>query len=73
MRIGEILKIVPNNIAEKKILLREPKSRREHERIFIPQKVADRIKDYIKTQNIELHERVFPIGKNQQYRGAEMD
>jgi len=61
MRIGEVLKIVPNDIAERKILLREPKSGREDEMIFIPQKVADRLKDYVKTQNIGLHERIFPI------------
>jgi hypothetical protein len=29
--------------------------------IFIPQKVADRLKDYIKIKNIGLHERIFPI------------
>ena len=62
MRISEVLKIVPNDIAERKILLREPKSGHEDEMIFIPQKVADRLKDYIKTQNTGLHERVFPIG-----------
>ena len=61
MRIGEVLKIVPNDIAERKILLREPKSGREHEMIFIPQKVADRLKEYVKTKNIGLHERIFPI------------
>ena len=61
MRIGEVFKMVPNDIAERKILLREPKSGREIEMIFIPQKVADRLKDYIKTQNIGLHERIFPI------------
>ncbi len=40
MRIGEVLKIVPNDISERKILLREPKSGREHEMIFIPQKIS---------------------------------
>ena len=39
MRIGEVLKILPNDISERKILLREPKSGRECEMIFIPQKV----------------------------------
>ena len=53
--------IFTNDVAERKILLREPKSGREHELIFIPQKMADRLKDYIKTQNIGLHERIFPI------------
>jgi len=61
MRIGEVLKIVPNDIAERKILLREPKSGREHEMIFIPQKVADRLKEYVKTRNIGLRDRIFPI------------
>ena len=61
MRIGEVLTIVPNDIAERKILLREPKSGREHEMIFIPQKVADRLKEYVKIKNIGLHERIFPI------------
>jgi integrase/recombinase XerD len=61
MRISEVLKIVPNDIADRKILLREPKSGREDEIIFIPQKVADRLKDYVKSQNIGLHERIFPI------------
>ncbi len=61
MRIGEVLKIVPNDIAERKILLREPKSGREHEMIFIPQKVADRLKEYVKTRNVGLRDRIFPI------------
>ena len=61
MRIGEVLKIVRNDIAERKILLREPESGLEHEMIFIPQKVADRLKEYVKTRNIGLRDRIFPI------------
>ena len=61
MRIGKVLKITPNDISERKILLREPKSGREHEIIFIPQKVADRLKEYVKSQNIGLYDRIFPI------------
>jgi integrase len=61
MRIGEVLKIVSNDISERKILLREPKSGRECEMIFIPQKVADRLREYIETQKIGLQERIFPI------------
>jgi integrase len=61
MRIGEVLKLTPNDIDERKLLLREPKSGREAEMIFIPQKVADRLKEYIKAQDIGLHERIFPI------------
>jgi integrase len=61
MRVGEVLKITPNDISEREILLREPKSGREYEIIFIPQKVADRLKAYVESQNIGLHDRIFPI------------
>ena len=61
MRIGEVLSIVPNDVAERKIVLRGPKSGREQEMIFIPQKVADRLNDYIKIKNVGLYERIFPI------------
>ena len=47
MRIGEVLKLTPNDIADRKLLLREPKSGRESETIFIPKKVADRLQEYI--------------------------
>lgn len=61
MRIGEVLKLTPNDIADRKLLLREPKSGREFEMIFIPKKVADRLKEYIRTQKISLNDRIFPI------------
>ncbi len=61
MRIGEVLKLTPNDIVDRKLLLREPKSGREVEMIFIPKKVADRLKEYIRTQKIGLNDRIFPI------------
>ena len=61
MRIGEVLKLTPNDIFERKLLLREPKSGRETEMIFIPQKIADRLKKYVKDQNIGQYDRIFPI------------
>ena len=61
MRIGEVLKLTPNDIFDRKLLLREPKSGRETEIIFIPQKVADRLKGYVEAQKIGLHDRIFPI------------
>jgi len=42
-------------------IVRNPKSGREAEIIFIPQKVADRLKAYVKNQNIGLQDRIFPI------------
>ena len=40
MRIGEVLKLRLNDIQDRKLILREPKSGKEHEIVFIPQKVA---------------------------------
>ena len=61
MRIGEVLKLTPNDIADRKLLLREPKSGREAEIVFIPQKVADRLQEYVKAEKIGLRDRIFPI------------
>jgi integrase len=64
MRIGEVLKISPIDIQDRKNTLPDPKSGKESELVFIPQKVADRLKDYIKDKNIEPYQRIFPITYN---------
>jgi integrase/recombinase XerD len=61
MRIGEVLKLTPKDINHRKLLLRDPKSGKEQEIIFIPQKVADRLKEYIRVENIGEDLRIFPI------------
>ncbi len=61
MRIGEVLKLTPNDVSERKLILREPKSGHEYEMIFIPQKVAERLKEYIRSQEVDLNDRIFPI------------
>lgn len=61
MRIGEVLKLTPNDIADRKLLLREPKSGRDVEIVFIPQKVADRLQEYVRSKKIGLNNRIFPI------------
>jgi integrase len=61
MRIGEVLKLTPDDIVGKKLLLRDPKSGREQEFIFVTQKIADRLREYISSNNIESNKRVFPI------------
>jgi integrase/recombinase XerD len=61
MRIGEVLKLTPRDVVERKLLVRDPKSGREAEIIFIPQKVADRLKAYVENQKIGLQNRIFPI------------
>jgi integrase len=61
MRIGEVLKLTPRDINHRKLILRDPKSGKEQEIIFIPQKVADRLKEYIRAENISGDQRIFPI------------
>ena len=61
MRISEVLKLTPSDIHERRLTLKEPKSGREQEFIFIPQRLADRLKDYIREKDIQSHQRIFPI------------
>ena len=39
MRIGEVLKLTPDDIAENKLILHKPKSGKEIEFVFIPKKI----------------------------------
>jgi integrase len=61
MRVGEVLKITHNDFEERKIVIRDPKSGKEIEIVFIPQKLADRLKAYIREKGIKPNERIFPI------------
>ena len=58
MRIGEVLKLAPRDVNGRKLIIRDPKSGKEKEFIFIPQKIADRLKDYIRENNFQLEERI---------------
>ena len=61
MRIGEVLKLTPEDINDRKLILRDPKSGKEQEYIFIPRKVADRLKEYIRGNGIHSYQPIFPI------------
>jgi integrase/recombinase XerD len=61
MRVGEVLKITPSDIEDRRLIIREPKSKKETEVVFIPQKLANRLKEYIQSRDIQLNERIFPI------------
>ena len=61
MRIGEVLKIRPMDVENRKIILHDPKSGRDAEVVFIPQKVADRLKEYIRAKGIDSNQRIFPL------------
>ncbi|MGM0382845.1 MAG: tyrosine-type recombinase/integrase [Thermodesulfobacteriota bacterium] len=61
MRISEVLKLSPADINERRLTLRDPKSGREMEFIFIPQRLAGWLKDYIRDKDIGPQQRIFPL------------
>ena len=61
MRIGEVLKLRLKDLQDRKLILQEPKSGREHELVFIPRKVADRLREYAFEVCKSPDERIFPI------------
>jgi integrase len=68
MRIGEVLKLRLKDIQDRKLILRQPKSGKEHEIVFIPQKVAERLRDYAIEVCKSSEDRIFPIS----YEAARM-
>jgi len=66
MRISEVLKLRPRDVDDRKLILRDPKSGKQTEVVFIPQKVADRLKAYIEQKGIEPNQRIFGLT----YQGA---
>jgi integrase/recombinase XerD len=61
MRVGEVLKLTAGDVEDQKLVIRNPKSGKETEVVFIPKKLADRLKDYLKARGIEGEQRIFPI------------
>jgi integrase/recombinase XerD len=68
MRIGEVLKLQLGDLQDRKLVLREPKSGKEYEFVFIPQKVADRLREYALQVCNASSDRIFPIS----YEAARM-
>ena len=64
MRVGEVLKMRPMDIQGRKIILPSPKSGRSSEVAFIPQKVADRLKEYVNESGVAADRRLFPMSYN---------
>jgi integrase len=61
MRIGEVLTLTPVDLQDRKLRLRNPKSGREQEFVFIPQKLSDRLWEYVRENEIMGDEHIFPI------------
>ena len=62
MRIGEVLKLTPNDTEDRKAFIREPKSGKRAEVVFLPHKVSDRLQQYIREKGISPDERIISIG-----------
>lgn len=50
MRIGEVLKLTPADIDGIKIILLQPKSGWDKEVVFIPKRVSERLRNYVKDE-----------------------
>ena len=59
MRISEALKLVAKDVRGQKLVLREPKSGKQTEVVFIPQKTADRLRAFIEREGILPDQRIF--------------
>jgi integrase/recombinase XerD len=62
MRVGEVLKSKVQNVHGRKLILSDPKSGNQTEMVFIPKKVADRLREYISLIKIEDGNSIFPFG-----------
>jgi integrase len=61
MRIGEVLNLIPGNIQESFLTIKNPKSGRPEERVYVPRKIMIRLTSYVRSYEIESTERIFPI------------
>ena len=76
LRIGEVLKLTKRDVQGRKLTLRNPKSGKDREYGFIPQKVADRLKEYTDKNCESNNDRIFPISyqaaRNVVFRAGKM-
>lgn len=61
MRIGEVLNLTPKDVNDHKLTIQNPKSGKDEETVFIPRKVAERLRAYITEKTIESGQKIFPI------------
>jgi len=61
---GEVLKLTPNDIDGLKVTIRNPKSGREREIVFITRRISERLRNYIRDRNIGSDEQIFPMSYN---------
>ena len=68
MRVCEVLKLRLKDPQDQKLIFQATKIGKEREIVFIPQKVADRLRDYAHHVWKKPEDRIFPIS----YEAARM-
>jgi integrase len=53
MRVSEVLNLTPNDVDGRRLIIRDSKGGRGEEVVFIPPKLAARLKEYISEKGIE--------------------
>jgi integrase/recombinase XerD len=61
LRIGEVLGLRVRDIADRKLILREPKSGKDEEMAFMPEQIAKRLLEYVNIEKLSQDDRIFPI------------
>ena len=61
LRIGELLNMKAQDVSERRLTIKQPKSGKEAEVAFMPEQIAKRMGDYIKGNNFLPDDHVFPI------------
>lgn len=61
LRIGELLGLRVSDVVDRRLIIREPKSGKESEVAFMPEQIANRLNEYIKSQKLSANTLIFPI------------
>ena len=61
MRIGEVLRLTPDDIQECSLSIQNPKSGRNSETVYVPRKILVRLSEYVQANSISPNGRIFPI------------
>jgi len=61
MRVGEVLKLIPSDIRERKLAIQNPKIGRTEETVYVPQKLLVRLTNYVNANGVGSNDRIFPI------------
>jgi integrase/recombinase XerD len=61
MRIGEVLNLRGNDITDRKLMIRQPKSGKDIEVAFMTESIAKRLSEYVRGCENNPESRIFPI------------